>query len=140
MIRWIMTIFYVLIGPSLITANCPDKELAGTLSVISVLAGLMVARIHWRQTTTGGRVSVAVGTGFACLVGAGFWAVGLLALAFAGDSGENGEILGKLMIGITYAILLIAPPLGALAGSGISAAWRGPKDKAREEIPTKNAD
>jgi hypothetical protein len=135
-----MSIFYVLIGPSLITANCPYKEPAVTLSLVSVLAGLMVALIHWRQPTTGGRVSVAVGTGLACLLGAGFWAVGLLALAFAGDSGDHAETLGKLMIGMTYAVLLIAPPLGAVAGSGLSAARRAPKAKAREEASKKNVD
>jgi cytochrome c oxidase assembly factor CtaG len=129
-----VALFYVLLGPVLVKANWPYKELASSLTLVSALAGLAVASIHWRQQTAAGRVVVAAGAGSGCLIGGGCWAAGMLALAFASDSGEHAKILGQLMMGLSHLLILVAPPLGALAATGIRDAWRRRKLASEAEV------
>ena len=118
--RKLMAAFYVLVGPVLTVAIFPGDKDALSLALIAGLSGISVARVHWRQSGSQGRWGVAVGTLLGSAAGFVAFCAALLMLAFAGDSGEHGKLIGQLMLGTTVTILLLAPTMGALAGSGLA--------------------
>jgi hypothetical protein len=60
-----------------------------------------------------------------------------LALAFASDSGQHARQIGNAMMGMTAVVILVAPSLGALAGSGIAALFARRRAGADAEGPNR---
>ena len=119
MTRYLMPAIYSLTAPALFIAASPREPFVYGLAITALVAGLLVSLVHLRQQTTGGQVMVGLGTALACLGGFAAWAMLALLLAFAGDSGQHIETIGNIGIAVALAILLLSPPLGALAGAGL---------------------
>lgn len=113
-------LFYCPIAPLLLMLYMPkNDDVANMLTLVAMVSGLAVGRIHLKQSNWRARLAVFVGYLVAAGLGTFLWLMGLLAISFlfASVSGSRATMVGHLMLGFTVLMLLLAPPLGAWIGS-----------------------
>ena len=117
-------LLYCPIAPLLLMLYMPpNDDSAHMLTLVGLVSGLAVGRIHLKQPTWRARLFVLVGYLVAAGLGTFLWLMGLLAISFlfASVSGSQAKMVGYLMLAFTALMLLVAPPLGAWLGSRTAA-------------------
>lgn len=100
-----------LIVPALWMSSIPDSKLAPVLAAMVLVPGGLVAWLHWRQSDWKGQLRVFLGTILGVGVSISAWAMALLFLAFASDSGKYATQIGWLIFGVTVFFILVPTPL-----------------------------
>lgn len=117
MARWFLAALYCPLIPLTLAGALPDLTMARIVGLATLLAGLVVARLHLRQSSGKGQLAILVGYLLAMLVAVGLWFMGLLSLAFLSDSGKHQEQITFAMWAFTGGLALLMPILGGWLGS-----------------------
>ncbi len=108
--RYLLALAYPLL-PALYMGSIPDPKLAPIMAGLVFTSGVLVAWVHLRQTTGKGQLKVFFGTLLGIGVGVSAWAMGMLFLAFASDSGKYATEIGWMMLVFTVLMTLVPAPL-----------------------------